>query len=106
MSYGPPSSSSFDPVNQARQALEDATVYAQDAITYDQDKKYPSALFFYQEAVTSLLRASSLDPSLKDTQTKAKGYLDRAEIIKSLMSSNKGIQRKLINVRISLYVLP
>ena len=81
---------SFDPVLQAKQMIEDATVYAQDAIAYDQDKKYPSALFFYQEAVSALLRAYSLDPSLKDTHTKAKEYLDRADILKALIAGKKG----------------
>ena len=80
----------LDPLQQARQLIEDATVYAQDAIGYDQDKKYPSALFFYQEAVSALLRAHSLDPSLKDTHTKAKEYLDRADIIKALIAGKTG----------------
>ena len=77
---------SFDPKLQAKQQLEDASVYAKDAIGYDQDKRYPSALFFYQEAVSSLLKAHSLDPTLKDVQMKAKEYLDRADIIKALIS--------------------
>ena len=83
MSYLP---HSFDPKLQAKQQLEDASIYVKDAIGYDQDKKYSSALFFYQEAVSALLRAYSLDPTLKDVETKAKGYLDRAEIIKALIS--------------------
>lgn len=77
---------SFDSKLQAKQQLEDASVYAKDAIGYDQDKKYSSALFFYQEAVSALLRAYSLDPTLKDVHMKAKEYLDRADIVKAILS--------------------
>ena len=94
--------SSMDPLLQARQMIEDATVYAQDAIGYDRDKKYPSALFFYQEAVSSLLRAHSLDPSLKDTQTKAREYLDRADIIKALIAGKTGTNLLILTIEFKL----